>query len=496
MLVFQLLGAKPAAAQADSTKQVAATGSVCFIRTATTDKKSGNNEQLQVTMLNQPAFIIGPGSAVKYVILSVGNVVLKLDRQWAAEKKQPARNETQEQTIAVKSGDALFMLYDSEKGNFKPINRTEALGLLSKIRAQTQRVEVLPLPPPPPIPGGTPSEGQPYSTIHFVRTSQSTNSYCRTDLTLPNQRQFPLAMGTVVRYKVYSEGEILVTLESQCPSAYRSNMLAAVQLSVTTRQGEDHYVLLTSDVFKEISFAEIKKDLDKCSNSMKQEENIEFPINRKSIHDASKRSGKGQSTCFLISPDGYLVTNYHCVENSTELKVKGINGDFTTAHTATVIAKDPSNDLALLKLSDASLKFAALPFTLRTSGVLQAERIYALGFPVAAAMGDEIKITEGIISARSGVQGDISKFQISAAVNPGNSGGPLIDEAGNVVGVVYAKSGVADNAGYAVKAMYLEAFLKNIDNFTYPNFTYSLENLTLPQKVELLRKNIFILETK
>ncbi len=212
--------------------------------------------------------------------------------------------------------------------------------------------------------------------------------------------------------------------------------------------------------------------------------------------EAPKRSGKGQSTCFLISSSGYLVTNYHCVENSTEIKVKGINGDYATQHAATVVAKDPSNDLALLKLTDPALKLPALPYQLRTTGILQAERIYALGFPVAEVLGNELKITEGIISARSGPLGDVSKFQISAAVNPGNSGGPLIDENGNLIGVVYAKMGAIDATGYAVKALYLETFLKSVETFPYPTFIDRLTTLKLPQKMVELEKCIFLLETK
>src|SRR5690606_18812934 len=121
---------------------------------------------------------------------------------------------------------------------------------------------------------------------------------------------------------------------------------------------------------------------------------------------------------FVISTDGYLVTNYHCIENAKEITVKGIDGDFVTKYGASVVASDPSNDLALIKVGNKNVKFAIPPFAVRSSGVAQAEKVYALGFPKAEAMGEEVKITEGIISAKSGVQGDISKFQISAAVNP------------------------------------------------------------------------------
>ncbi len=204
---------------------------------------------------------------------------------------------------------------------------------------------------------------------------------------------------------------------------------------------------------------------------------------------------KCQGTCFLLSSEGYLITNYHVVENAQEITVKGIDGDFTTKYGATLIASDQSNDLALIKLGNKSLKFETPPFGIRSSGVSTAEKIYALGFPSAEMLGEEAKVTEGIISARSGVQGDVSKFQISAAVNPGNSGGPLIDEQGNLVGVVFAKSTIAESAGYAIKSGNLEAFLHNVDGFTFPNWVNTMADKSVVEKVAKWKTYVFIVET-
>src|SRR5690554_105799 len=344
---------------------------------------------------------------------------------------------------------------------------------------------------------GQDSKDLPHSTINIVRSGNFFGSACRTDITFPNQRQFNLSHNSTVKYKVFSEGEIAITLEVYCPGVNGGpSSSSSKQISIDIKRGNEYYVFYNAGKFEQVEKAAVQKFLDKQKNVMTQEENLEFPINKGSLKDIAKKDGEGQGTCFLISSDGYFITNFHCIENAKEITVKGIDGDFTTKYGATVVASDPSNDLALIKISNKNVKFTNPPFSIRSNGVAQAEKVYALGYPKAEAMGEEIKITEGIISAKSGVQGDISKFQISAAVNSGNSGGPLIDEEGNLIGIIYAKSSIAESAGYAIKASYLETFLKNVDDFNFPVLTNLIKDKSLPQKIEILKRNIYILETK
>ena len=455
--------------------------------------KDNSPNEFVVTLRNQEPFLLTDNSVVEFGLQSDGPITITLEtREPVTTSRRPPVSRQIELTV-VRGQTYQFLLKNQ---NLKALSAQEAAllspGLTPYIAAEssTQLIN-------DDLDVFADGDGPAYSTVHFIRSNSYFGSACRTDLTLPNQREFLLNVGSVVHYKVYSEGELSVTLQLNCPGSNNMRPTSrAMQMSLRTKQGEHHYVFCNASGLREISSGEARPHIDRNRSVMKQEESLDMPINRSSIRDAAKRSGKGQGTCFLVSADGYLITNYHCVENSKEIVIKGINDDFSTGHAAMVIASDPSNDLALLRLTERTLALTPPPFGLRASGVLQAERIYALGFPVAVAMGNEVKITEGIISSRSGVQGDISKFQISAAVNPGNSGGPLIDEEGNVVGVVYAKSGVADAAGYAVKALYLEALLKNVDNFTYPTFVNTLKDLSLPKKVEALRKGIFIVETK
>lgn len=327
----------------------------------------------------------------------------------------------------------------------------------------------------------------PFSTIYLVRTASSTGASINCRIQFPNQQTFSLPPASVVQYKIYSEGEISIEAIYDGFGVYYCNL--------NIQRGNDYYVYLNVKKFSEVNKAEVLKLLNNPKNTAKREENLDSPINKKSIHDLLKKNLKGQGTCFIISPEGYFVTNFHCVDDAKEISIRGIGGDFSIKYPATLIATDPSNDLALIKINDKSIKLPPPLFGLRTTGVAQAEKVFALGFPMSDVMGQEMKVNEGIISAKSGVQGDVSRFQISAAVNPGNSGGPLIDGRGNLIGVIYAKSTIAESAGYAIKGSYLDAFLKNVDGFKYTFPSINTSNQTeLSNIIAGIKKGVFIIE--
>lgn len=330
-----------------------------------------------------------------------------------------------------------------------------------------------------------------YAVIHFIRDNTFFGSACSSEIALHNQESFILSLGSVVNYTIYSEGEIDITLNVYCPAAkYSPATTRAYQTVLTVSSGKEYYVAYDNGKLNVVQQSDVQKFMDKCKNVMKREEDMDRPIKKPKI----TTGGKAQGTCFLISTAGYLITNNHCIQDAKELTVSGIDGDFITKYAATVVSSDPANDLALIKIINKNIKFDNPPFSIKSSGVSQGDKIFAMGFPMADVMGHEVKITDGIISAKSGAQGDISKFQISAAVNPGNSGGPLIDENGDVVGVIFAKSTVAESAGYAVKSSYLETFLKNVDGFEYPNLINTLKDKSFGDKVAAIKKCIFIVE--
>jgi S1-C subfamily serine protease len=118
-------------------------------------------------------------------------------------------------------------------------------------------------------------------------------------------------------------------------------------------------------------------------------------------------------------------------------------------YSAQVVRTDPDNDVALLKVNGA---FHSLPFTTDTNAnVNLGDSIFTIGFPVISLQGIEPKLTTGAINSLDGVQDDPTEFQISAAVQPGNSGGPLVDQFGNVIGIICAR--ISDNAALQESGM-------------------------------------------
>lgn len=189
----------------------------------------------------------------------------------------------------------------------------------------------------------------------------------------------------------------------------------------------------------------------------------------------------------------YVVTNYHVVENARNITLTGINGNFNNKYSATVMATDKKNDIALLKLN-GNVTITNIPYSIKTSTSDVGEEVFVLGYPLTATMGDEIKLTTGVISSKSGFQGDISQYQISAPVQPGNSGGPLFDSKGNVIGIVSAKHVGAENVGYAIKTSYLKSLVESVTSASVLPQTNRVANQNLSGKVKAVKNYVYYIK--
>ena len=168
-------------------------------------------------------------------------------------------------------------------------------------------------------------------------------------------------------------------------------------------------------------------------------------------------------TGFAIA-DGYIATNYHVTSGAKTIRIKGINGELEKSYKGIAVASDKEHDLSIIKIVDKDFdSMGSLPYKIGRTSVDVGDNIFVLGYPMTSSMGKEIKLTDGIISSSTGFRGDDAMYQISAAVQPGNSGGPVFNENGVIIGVVCGKHLDAENANYAIKISYLFSLISSSD---------------------------------
>ena len=152
----------------------------------------------------------------------------------------------------------------------------------------------------------------------------------------------------------------------------------------------------------------------------------------------------GFGTGFLIDGKGYLITNAHVVRNAREIDVQNTLGDYH----ARIIQLDPQADLALLKIDDTSYHaFNGLPYGISKTGGELGEELFTLGYP-----RPEIVYNKGYLSAETGFEEDTTAFQLTIAANPGNSGTPVFNNEGEVIGIVNSSQHNAQGMVFAVRS--------------------------------------------
>lgn len=187
------------------------------------------------------------------------------------------------------------------------------------------------------------------------------------------------------------------------------------------------------------------------------------------------RSGKtrfaGNGSGFFVSPRGDVVTNHHVIDGAEE--VVGIWQG--TAYKMKVVADDKDLDLALLRPDavcvelDKDIDFSSYErsefpaIDLAEDGICKVGLpVFVVGYPQIGLQGMEAKVTKGIVSCLSGFKGQADNFQMDAAIQEGNSGGPVINEKGRLVGVSVARLRGGENVNYAIKMEAVHKFLKDI----------------------------------
>jgi S1-C subfamily serine protease len=197
-------------------------------------------------------------------------------------------------------------------------------------------------------------------------------------------------------------------------------------------------------------------------------------------------------TGFLVDAKGIMITNAHVVKNSRNIYVQNNKGD---QFRAIVLQLDPIKDVAIIKIDDEHFKpFVSLPYSIRKSTSDIAEPIFTLGFP-----RDEIVYGEGYLSAKTGFNGDTLSCQIAVPANPGNSGGPVFNHNGEVIGILSAKETQAEGAVFAIQSKYIFKALDELKkNSLYQNVKISTRStiggLNNKEQVKKIQDYVFMVK--
>lgn len=202
-------------------------------------------------------------------------------------------------------------------------------------------------------------------------------------------------------------------------------------------------------------FGDIEELRRKVSTLEKQSttQSVEFNKFKKKIEPGV--SVKFGGTSFLIDAKGYLVTSAHVVKDAKKIYVQNQHGEDFLAE---IIHVDAATDIAIIKIDDEDFKAPKqLPYGFSRTSTDLSEPLYTLGYPK-----DEIVYNEGYLSAKTGMNGDTLACQLAISANPGNSGGPVLNKNGEVIGILNARQASANGVVFATKSKNIYRLLESL----------------------------------
>lgn len=246
-------------------------------------------------------------------------------------------------------------------------------------------------------------------------------------------------------------------------------------------------------------FSTIKKTTSDYSALRREINNVKRNVNAQhhAIKNINSTTSNDQviqygATGFLLNRNGYVVTNYHVVNGADSVHLQNNKG---ISYKADILFKDVDKDIAILHINDSTFRPSrSIPYSFSTLDVELGEDVFTIGYP-----RDEAVYGEGYLSSATGYSGDTLAYQISIPVNPGNSGGPVFDKQGNIVGMISGKQKGIEGAGFAIKTKALKDALRDIPVDSLKgnidlNTKNSISGLSRTEQIKRVQEYIYIVK--
>ena len=286
---------------------------------------------------------------------------------------------------------------------------------------------------------------------------------------------------------IYLEGIGVLKDEIESLAWYNLAVAAGSESAIKNRDALERQVGRNATLAAQLRSKAIAKEIDasKSAPSTMQQSMTGFESSM------PKSSGSGS----IVTEQGYILTAAHVVANSQKLTVVTVLG----MREAKIVRVDDANDIAIIKVEGGPY----VPLVVLSSrGVRIGQSVATVGFPNIGIQGYSPKVTRGDISSLNGIADDPRSWQISVPVQPGNSGGPLLDTNGNLIGVVVAKLGLKaaqvtgdmpQNVNYAVKSAYALALLDPYLEDKTPVKSVSTKNPEFEDMVEKAQRSVVLI---